>query len=115
MAAVTKQRQPPVGYPTGGEVKEEQAPQVVDDNTDKAQQNVKDDGETDRGISPGFIIGRRYSGPVLYNYSGPGSHGQPAYPPNHPGQPAYPPNHPGYYRQPPRRGPSYYRDQYGQY
>jgi hypothetical protein len=73
MAAVTKQRQPPVGYPTGGEVKEEQAPQVVDDNTDKAQQNGEDDGETDRGISPGFIIGRRYSGPVLYDYSGRGS------------------------------------------
>jgi len=65
MAAVNK-RQPPPGYPTGGEAKE-QAPQV--DN--KAQEtNGEDDGETDRGISAQFRVGRpkprshdRYPGP----------------------------------------------------
>jgi hypothetical protein len=128
MAAVTKQLQPPPGYPTGGEAKEEQAPQVVDD---KAQQNGEDDGETDRGISAGSIIGRPkpllhergYSGPVLYNYSGQETHGQPPYQPH--GRNVYQIHdlvddyevryYPQYYRQRPRRGPIYSRDQYGRY
>ena len=66
MAAVNK-RQPPPGYPTGGEAKEK-APQV---DNDKAQQtNGEDEDETDRGISARFMIGRskprsheRYPGP----------------------------------------------------
>lgn len=77
MVAVIKQREPPPGYPTGGKAKEEEAPQVVDDNNEKAEQNDEDDGETDRGLSSGFIIGRRkprlpargYSRPVIYDQS----------------------------------------------
>lgn len=70
MASVSKERQPPPGYPT----EEEQVHQVVDE----AQQNGEDDEESDRGISAGFRIGRSkpqshqaggYPGPVLYNPS----------------------------------------------
>jgi len=51
MAAVNKQHAPPAGYPTGGEAKEQ-----VDN---KAQEtNGEDEGETDRGISAQFMIGR---------------------------------------------------------
>jgi len=56
MAAANK-RQPPPGYPTGGDAKEEQAPPVG--NNKKAQQaNDGDEDETDRGFSGSFVIGR---------------------------------------------------------
>ncbi|MGL6900100.1 hypothetical protein NBB33_23720, partial [Salmonella sp. NW1189] len=53
MAAATKKQAPPAGYPTG-EAKEE-VPQV-----EKVAQetNGEDDGETDRGISARFMVGR---------------------------------------------------------
>ena len=61
--AAANQRQPPPGYPTGGNA-EERAPPVDNNN--------KDEDETDRGISARFMIGRnkprsheRYPGPGL--------------------------------------------------
>jgi len=55
MAAVNK-RQPPPGYPTGGNAKVE-APKV-DNNTKAQQTDGEEQDETDRGISARFITGR---------------------------------------------------------
>lgn len=79
----TPQRQPPRGYPSGGETEVEQAPKVIDDISDKDQINGgggEDDGETDRGIRIGRPMPRLYQSgyPALYDRGNRG-HGQPPY------------------------------------
>jgi len=154
MAGVTKQRQPPPGYPSGGETKVEQPPQrqpppgypsggeteveqdpLIDDISDKAQQNGgEDDGETDRGISVGFRISRPrprlnqvHHVPSNRNHGQHGYivHGQRRHPVHNAVDdyeggyenqlPAYSNRPQQFYGQPPRRGNNYYPNDYRRY